>query len=410
MTDTTKLVAFIIVITAAFVYICRAIPQIKSEPVNVETEIGDSPEELVAAGKRIFMSDRAQCLTCHSLGEDPKARCPNQEGLGERAADRTSGLSAAEYMVQSVYDPNAYIVSGYPAKQMTPVNKPPIALSHDEILAVLAFLNTLGGQTDADFVEALREAQEPWRKGLLQPGEGEQQDRLPVLAGDSRHGREVFDEQGCIRCHRLENKGQDIGPELTAIGASQTSAYILESILESSAVIVKGYKRTIVFWKDEDLMTLSGTLLEWVPDKEHPTTLRLAVQEDDAEDDWDFEDEDNGEAEEPDSETALEIGETVVKEIDLNEVAYVGDTIVGVKINGKPSSLLGEYVAGDKDSGLTLAILENGRWVERHVPPEQIRFLNLPTSPMPSNFAELLTPREVYDIIAYLLTQKGGQT
>ncbi len=29
---------------------------------------------------------------------------------------------------------------------------------------------------------------------------------------------------------------------------------------------------------------------------------------------------------------------------------------------------------------------------------------------MPSNFAELLTPREVYDIIAYLLAQKGGQT
>ena len=153
-----------------------------------ETEIGETPEELIAAGKTIFMSDRAQCLTCHSLGEDPKARCPNQEGVGERAATRKAGLSAAEFLVESVYDPNAFIAPGYPAKQMTPVNKPPIALSHDEILAILSYLNTLGGQTDAEFVDALKNAQSPWRKGLKKPGEFEEEERLPILPGDARRG------------------------------------------------------------------------------------------------------------------------------------------------------------------------------------------------------------------------------
>ncbi len=42
MTNSGKLVAFIVVIAGAFVYICHAIPQVKSQPVGAETEIGDS--------------------------------------------------------------------------------------------------------------------------------------------------------------------------------------------------------------------------------------------------------------------------------------------------------------------------------------------------------------------------------
>ncbi len=382
MTNSGKLVAFIVVIAGGFVYICRAIPQIESQPAAVETEIGDSPAELVVAGKRIFMSDRSQCLTCHSLGEDPKARCPNQEDLGERAAKQKAGLSAAEYLVESVYDPNASIVSGYPANQMTPVNKPPIALSHDEILAVLAYLNTMGGQTDAEFVDALKSAQDPWRKGLLKPGLGQEQEQLPILAGDARRGWEVFQKQSCIQCHRVAGEGRDVGPELTAIGASQTAHYMLESVLDPSAVIVKGYSETIIVWEDEDEVALRGTAIAWIPNKEHPTGIKLAV---------------------------LESDETLEREVDLAEAAYVGNTIVGVEIDDEFEALCGEYIEGDKETGVKLAFLENGRWVEKRVPPEQIEFVNLPMSPMPANFAELVTPREVYDLLAYLVAQKGGK-
>ncbi len=368
------------VLSAGFVYICHAIPQIESQPAAVETEIGDSPEELVVAGKRIFMSDRSQCLTCHSLGEDPKARCPNQEGLGERAATSKPGLGAADYLVESVYDPNAHVVSGYPKNQMTPVNKPPIALSHDEILAVLAFLNTMGGQTDAAFIDALKEAQDPWRKGLLKPGEGEEREQLPILAGDARRGREVFEKQACIQCHLVAGGGREVGPDLSAIGASQTASYLLESILEPSTVIVKGYRQTIVIWKDEDLMSVRGTPVAWVPEKEHPNKLRLAITEGD---------------------------ETEEKVIVLSEVAYVGDTIVGVEIGDDFESVCGELVEGDEESGVTLKVLEGEKWIERRIPPEHIDFVSVPMSPMPANFADLAPPREVYDLLAYLLAQKG---
>jgi putative heme-binding domain-containing protein len=381
MTNARKLTLFIMAVSAAFVYICNVIPQIKSEPVVEEQIIGASPEELVAAGKRIFMSDRAQCLTCHSLGEDPKARCPNQEGLGDRASNQKPGISGAEYLVESVYNPNAFIVSGYPKNQMQPVNKPPIALSHDEILAVITYLNTLGGTTDMDFVEQLKKAQEPWRQGLLKAEEGEEKFRPPVFKGDVVAGHENF-QQICIKCHRVGPEGRDIGPELTQIGASQSGEYILESVLDPNAVIVRGYKETIVMWKERGRESLRGTALEWYPEKDRPQRLRLGV---------------------------LVGEETEEREVDLTEAACVGDTVVGIERDGKFQSLCGEYVSGDEETGITLTVFNEGFWVEEHFTPEEIDFMNAPMSPMPANFSEEMTPREIYDLVAYLLAQKGEE-
>ncbi|MFQ5722867.1 MAG: c-type cytochrome [Terriglobia bacterium] len=381
MTTARNLVLFVTATAAGFVYICNAIPQIKSEPVVEQPVIGSSPEELVAAGRTIFMSDRAQCLTCHSLGEDPKARCPNQEGLGARAPQRKAGMSAAEYLIESVYNPNAYVVSGYPKNQMRPVNKPPIALSHDEILAVLAFLNTLGGTTDADFIQRARRAQEPWRQGLLKPEEAAQEFKPPIFPGVASRGRQLF-QQHCLKCHRIGNQGRDIGPELTKIGASQSADYILQSIFDPSAVIVRGFKQTIVAWKQPGRENLRGVPLAWLPNREHPQRLRLSV---------------------------LESEEPQEREVDLSQAACVGDTVVGVETDQGFQSLCGDYVSGDEENGITLAFLENGRWVEREIPPDIIAFVNLPMSPMPANFAELMTPRQIYDLLAFLRAQKGQQ-
>ena len=375
-----RLILFIVVTIGGFVYICNAIPQIKSEPVDQETTIGESPEELAAAGKKIFQSDRAQCLTCHSLSEDPKARCPNQQGVGERAPQARPGMSAAEYLVESVYNPNAFIVSGYPRNQMQPVHKPPIALSHDEILAVVAFLNTLGGKTDEDFIEQVKKIQDPWRKGLLKPEEGEDKFVPPIYQGDVTRGAEAFEKEGCNKCHRVGEEGSTVCPDLTAIGASQSPEYILESVLAASAVIVKGYKELLVIWKDESRNDLRGVPVKWIPDKEHPRTLRLSVEEQ---------------------------GEQVEYDIDLSQVASVGDTTVAVEIGDEFTVHNGEYVSGDEQTGVLLKVFEEGRWVERQIPPEGIDFAKMPMSPMPADFVEKLTPREIYDLVAYMLAQKG---
>lgn len=286
-------------------------------------------------------------------------------------------MGAAHYLVESVYDPNAYVVQGYPKNQMTPVNRPPIALSHDEILAVVAFLNTLGGKTDETFIAELRKAQAPWRSGLRRPAEGVERTEVPIYPGDAERGRELFRKQACIQCHRVGDEGKETCPDLSSIGASQSPEYVLESILDPSAVIVRGYTETIVLWKSGG-MDVRGTPVAWIPSKERPLTLRLSV---------------------------LEEGRTEQLDIDLSKVASVGDTIVAVKAGSEP--ICGEYVAGDVESGATLLLLEEGRWVERRFPPQAIESLRRPSSPMPANFADMMTPREVYDLLAYLLAQKG---
>ncbi len=60
------------------------------------------------------------------------------------AKSRVPGLSDVEYLAQSMYEPTAFVVPGFPPA-MPPVNQPPIGLTDQEILCVIAALQTLGG-------------------------------------------------------------------------------------------------------------------------------------------------------------------------------------------------------------------------------------------------------------------------
>ena len=85
----------------------------------------------------------------HTLsGEPPYAetvlRFPDLAGIGARAASRRPGHTELDYLAESIYDPNLFIVPGF-NPGMPVINKPPIGLSDPEILAVIAYLQSLGG-------------------------------------------------------------------------------------------------------------------------------------------------------------------------------------------------------------------------------------------------------------------------
>ncbi|NIP18870.1 MAG: hypothetical protein GWM87_12480, partial [Xanthomonadales bacterium] len=50
-----------------------------------------------------------------------------------------------EYLTQSLYEPDAFIVEGY-NPGMPVIHKPPIGLNNNEILCVIAWLQSLGGE------------------------------------------------------------------------------------------------------------------------------------------------------------------------------------------------------------------------------------------------------------------------
>jgi mono/diheme cytochrome c family protein len=100
--------------------------------------------EMVKTGREI-MEGKGLCLTCHTIGKTAGPfRFPDLAGVDARAKTRKPGYSDVDYFVESLYEPNAYIVPGF-APGMPTINKPPIGLTDQEILCVIAYLQTLGG-------------------------------------------------------------------------------------------------------------------------------------------------------------------------------------------------------------------------------------------------------------------------
>jgi hypothetical protein len=136
--------ALVIATTGFYTYVGQMVPQKEVQPPK-ETAFGAgmSTADMVKVGREI-MEGKGICLTCHTIGKTGALRFPDLAGVGERAKTRVAGLSDVEYFAQSLYEPTAFVVPGFPPA-MPPVNMPPIGLTDQEILCVIAALQTLGG-------------------------------------------------------------------------------------------------------------------------------------------------------------------------------------------------------------------------------------------------------------------------
>ncbi|MCB1032739.1 MAG: cytochrome c [Acidobacteria bacterium] len=135
-----KLAVLAVGSTAFYGYVGQLVPQKEVYPPQVvEIKKDVSSAEMVEIGKEIF-NGKGICQTCHN----GSGRFPDLEGIATRAATRIPGYSAVDYMAESLYEPNKYIVPGF-NPGMPQINKPPIGLTDDEILTVIAYLQSLGG-------------------------------------------------------------------------------------------------------------------------------------------------------------------------------------------------------------------------------------------------------------------------
>ena len=75
-----------------------------------------------SAGKELFaktvLGSKAGCATCHSLEPGIVIIGPSVAGIGTRAGAVVAGQSAEDYLRESIIDPDAYIVEGYPPSTM----------------------------------------------------------------------------------------------------------------------------------------------------------------------------------------------------------------------------------------------------------------------------------------------------
>ena len=136
--------ALVLGTTAFYGYVGQMVPQKEVQPpqeIVLRTDL--TTADMVKVGREII-DGKGLCVTCHTFGKSGALRFPDLEGVGARAATRIAGMSDVEYLAQSMYEPNVYIVPGF-NPGMPVINQPPIGLSDQEILCVIAYLQSLGG-------------------------------------------------------------------------------------------------------------------------------------------------------------------------------------------------------------------------------------------------------------------------
>ena len=113
---------------------------------TTSTEGGSAPTAGdAAAGEALFaqtlIGTQAGCATCHSLEPDVVMVGPSMAGVAAVAGSRVPGLSAEEYLRQSIVEPDAYVVDGF-AQGLMPAALA-TELSERQLNDLVAYLLTL---------------------------------------------------------------------------------------------------------------------------------------------------------------------------------------------------------------------------------------------------------------------------
>ena len=139
-----RLALLVFASTAFYTYVGQMVPQKEVyPPVEVVLKKDMDTAEMVRVGREI-MDGKGLCFTCHTVGKKGALRFPDLEGIGSKAGTRIPGHDQIAYLAESLYEPDKFIVPGF-NPGMPVINKPPIGLTDEEILTVIAYLQSLGG-------------------------------------------------------------------------------------------------------------------------------------------------------------------------------------------------------------------------------------------------------------------------
>ena len=76
-----------------------------------------------------------------------------------------------------------------------------------------------------------------------------------LYGGSAPEGKKIFSElpaAQCVRCHRINGQGGDVGPDLSHVAAQKDRHYFLESILLPNRQIAPGFESVMLVMKDGD--------------------------------------------------------------------------------------------------------------------------------------------------------------
>jgi cytochrome c2/RNase P/RNase MRP subunit p29 len=434
-TSVMRLLTFSLAVIWFYAFVAGLVPE-SSTAVNL-TELDWSDPDAVAEQGALVFNGKGQCSACHTVDTTaPPGRCPDLTDIGVNAATRVPGMDAKAYLIESMYQPANYLVPGY-GKIMPEVWKAPIALSKLEIEAVIAYLQSQGGEIDPT----------PFDEPIDRADVGTTAEALPpLLTGDSELGKKVFVDAACISCHAVtgiespaagEATNEDFevvtAPDLSEIAAFNDMRYLEESILVPGAQIVSGYGAVTVRAKGT---TFQGTLVSQDEEKivvrtktadgaEEEHTILLSELDDEP-----IEDLANlkargyltltltpADADAPLSgEIVSETDETVTLKVG-EENQTVSKTDVKMQmtlVDYDDEETVGEHVSGTMDDFEIVLIVDG---TEETYDPFDYNSATLTlasgkrlfvTSPMPENFPIILSVADLTNLLSFLSTLTGA--
>lgn len=99
-------------------------------------------------------------------------------------------------------------------------------------------------------------------------------------AGNAEHGKELFyGTAGCSTCHMIQGKGGRLGPDLSTVGSSRSTEYLVESLRNPSKRLAQGiFEAMKEFSQDYEsvsVVTADGTKLNGVVLNQDQFTLQM---------------------------------------------------------------------------------------------------------------------------------------
>src|ERR1700723_2235565 len=139
----------------------------------------------IQTGKQLY---GVNCSNCHGPNGDFVSGVDLGHGTFRRASTDNELVAI---MVQGI--------------QGTPM--PPANLSDQQAHQIVAYLRSMAAATDTS----------------------------SASKADLKHGKALFESQGCLTCHRVRDHGSRVGPDLTNIGARRKRDDIERSIVDPDA-------------------------------------------------------------------------------------------------------------------------------------------------------------------------------
>lgn len=182
---------------------------------------------------------RLNCAFCHGLGARGGGRGPDLTRAQKRHGN------SDEEMFHNIHD-------GIPGTAMPAATNGGIGvgMSDEEIWQVVTYLRSVQVKAPA------------------QP------------EGNAAHGKELFNgAAGCSTCHMIDGKGGRLGPDLTTVGASRSTEYLVESVRNPSRRLAQGIFEAMKEFPQEyesvSVVTEDGTKLSGVVLNQDQFTLQM---------------------------------------------------------------------------------------------------------------------------------------